>query len=78
MTTTQGNTMTMKLNLPNVADDIRKLVTEQGSLPPVESWHPERVGDIDICIDRSGKVDLPRWRNGARVSGSLVRHDSAP
>lgn len=47
--------MTMKLNLPNFADDIRKLVTEQGSLPPVESWHPERVGDIDICIDRSGK-----------------------
>jgi len=47
--------MTMKLDLPNFADDIRKLVTEQGALPPVESWHPERIGDIDIFIDRSGK-----------------------
>ena len=47
--------MTMKLDLPNFADDIRKLVTESGSHPPVETWRPEHVGEIDIRIDRSGK-----------------------
>ena len=40
--------------LPNMAEEIRALVGDGDSLPPVEQWHPERVGDIDIRIGRDG------------------------
>ena len=35
-------------------DDIAALAEDQ-SLPPVEKWHPERDGQIDIRIARDGK-----------------------
>ncbi len=41
-------------DLPAIASQIRELVGEEGSLPPVETWQPERVGEIDIRIDSQG------------------------
>lgn len=41
-------------DLPSIATQIRELVGEDDSLPPVESWDPERVGEIDIRIDSNG------------------------
>ena len=41
-------------DLPSIATQIRELVGEEDKLPPVESWHPERVGEIDIRIDSQG------------------------
>jgi len=46
--------MTKKIELPRFALDIRDLVGEGRVLPPVESWHPEREGDIDIRISKDG------------------------
>jgi len=43
-----------KQRLPDLATDIRELVGESGSLPPVDSWAPARVGEIDIRICRDG------------------------
>jgi len=40
--------------MPAFASDIRKLVGEGSSLPPVESWHPEVQGEIDIRIAKGG------------------------
>jgi hypothetical protein len=42
-------------DLPAFASDIRKLLKDPKSLPPVESWHPEREGEIDILINSSGE-----------------------
>lgn len=42
-------------DLPSIATQIRELVGEEDSLPPVESWNPERVGEIDIRIDSNGE-----------------------
>lgn len=40
--------------LPNFAEELRALVGNDDKLPPVESWHPERVGEIDIVITAEG------------------------
>lgn len=42
-------------DLPSFASDIRQLLKDPKSLPPVESWHPERVGEIEIVINSSGE-----------------------
>ncbi|KZY86139.1 hypothetical protein A3741_14620, partial [Oleiphilus sp. HI0069] len=42
-------------DLPTIATQIRELVGEDDSLPPVETWQPERVGEIDIRIDSQGE-----------------------
>tara|TARA_R110002072_G_scaffold133803_4_gene274334 strand:+ start:14576 stop:15208 length:633 start_codon:yes stop_codon:yes gene_type:complete len=42
-------------DLPAFASDIRKLLKGPKLLPPVESWRPERVGDIEILITSSGE-----------------------
>ena len=42
-------------DLPAFAAEIRKLLDEQAELPPVESWQPEREGEIDIVINRQGE-----------------------
>ncbi len=42
-------------DLPAFASDIRKLLKDPKSLPPVESWTPEREGEIDILINASGE-----------------------
>lgn len=39
----------------NLIQTLKDLQLEfQHKLPPVENWHPELSGDIDICIDREG------------------------
>ncbi len=40
--------------LPNMAEEIRALIGDGESLPPVDKWHPERVGEIDIRIASDG------------------------
>jgi len=40
--------------LPDFAAEIRVLVGEGKTLPPVNDWHPERVGEIDIRIAKDG------------------------
>jgi len=40
--------------LPDFAAEIRVLVGEGKKLPPVNEWHPERVGEIDIRIAKDG------------------------
>jgi hypothetical protein len=42
-------------DLPAFASDIRKSLKDPKSLPPVESWQPEREGEIDILINASGE-----------------------
>lgn len=42
-------------DLPAFASEIRKLLKNPKSLPPVKSWHPEREGEIDILIKSSGE-----------------------
>jgi len=42
-------------DLPAFAEEIRKLLKEQADLPPVDTWQPERVGEIDILINRQGE-----------------------
>lgn len=43
-----------KQRLPDFASDIRKLVGDSNQLPPVQSWHPSVIGDIDIRIAKDG------------------------
>jgi len=40
--------------LPDFAEEIRVLVGEGKKLPPVNEWHPERIGEIDIRIAKDG------------------------
>lgn len=40
--------------LPDFAAEIRVLVGEGKKLPPVNDWHPEREGEIDIRIAKDG------------------------
>ncbi len=42
-------------DLPTFASDIRELLKDPKKLPPIESWQPERVGEIDILINSSGE-----------------------
>jgi hypothetical protein len=42
-------------DLPSFASDIRELLKDPKALPPVESWHPEREGEIDILINSVGE-----------------------
>lgn len=42
-------------DLPAFAAQIRELLKDQVALPPVESWQPERQGEIDIVINRNGE-----------------------
>ena len=41
-------------DLPSFASELRELVREDGSIPPVETWKPTREGEIDIKIDLHG------------------------
>jgi len=50
----ENNKVLQKQRIPDFAEDIRELVGDDGSLPPVAEWHPEREGDIDILITRKG------------------------
>lgn len=47
--------MPLDTALPNIPEDIRKLVAEGKMLHPVESWHPTREGVVDIRIARDGQ-----------------------
>jgi hypothetical protein len=42
-------------DLPAFAAEIRQLLEQQAELPPVDSWYPEREGEIDILINRNGE-----------------------
>ena len=41
-------------DLPNLATEIKALIREGKKLPPVNDWHPERAGEIDIRIAKDG------------------------
>jgi len=56
--------------LPNIASEIRALVQTEGKHPPVESWHPERGGEIDIRIGRDGTW---YYQGSAMARESVVR-----
>lgn len=46
------------------------LKTPEKGLPPVQNWHPERSGQIDICIRRDGSW----WHEGGEITRpELVR-----
>jgi len=47
--------MTMNTDLPNFAEEVRALIGESNALPPIDQWHPERQGEIDIEIDTDGQ-----------------------
>lgn len=42
-------------DLPSFASEIRELLKDPKALPPVESWKPEREGEIDILINSTGE-----------------------
>lgn len=42
-------------DLPAFASEIRDLLKNPKSLPPVEKWNPEREGEIEIYINASGE-----------------------
>jgi len=50
----EKDNLLQKQRLPDFAEDIRALVGQEGVVPPVGSWHPEREGEIDIRIKRNG------------------------
>lgn len=43
------------VDLPLFAEDIRRLLKDPKSLPPIDSWTPTREGEIDIVIAASGE-----------------------
>lgn len=45
--------MPLGTSLPNIPEDIRKLVSEGRAMPPVENWHPTREGVVAIRIAHS-------------------------
>lgn len=71
--------MPMKLDLPNFANEIRALIKEGDSLPPVETWHPERSGEVDITIDRKGQWlfqgDVMEREAIVRLFATILRKD---
>lgn len=48
-------------------EHIEKLLNEQGSKPPIDKWHPDLSGDIDIQICADG-----RW---IHEGGEIKRHE---
>ena len=76
---TDDNNALQKQRLPGFADDIRELVGQEGSLPPVESWHPEREGEIDILITRKGdwlyQGELMERASVVRLLSKILRKD---
>ncbi|AKH69803.1 Protein of unknown function (DUF1285) [Spongiibacter sp. IMCC21906] len=48
-------------------EDIEKLLKDQAASPPVEKWHPDLSGDIDIVIAADG-----RWFH---EGGEIKRHE---
>ena len=46
--------MTAKKDLPNFSEELRELLKYEKAAPPVEQWHPQRVGQVDIVIRRDG------------------------
>ncbi len=48
-------------------DDIQALLKDQRGAPPIERWHPELSGDIDIVIKADG-----RW---IHEGGEIKRHE---
>ncbi len=71
--------MSKHIELPNFADEVRKLVGEERALPPVENWHPQRVGEVDIRIAKDGVwhyQDEPMQRESmVRLFASILRRD---
>ncbi|MBB5188515.1 hypothetical protein HNQ57_002797 [Zhongshania antarctica] len=48
-------------------DSIQALLKDQRGVPPIEDWHPELSGDIDIVIKADG-----RW---IHEGGEIKRHE---
>lgn len=71
--------MPMKLDLPNFADEIKQLLGDSDKLPPVDSWHPQRSGEVDIQIDAQGQWrfqgDVMQREAIVRLFSSILRKD---
>lgn len=46
--------MTQLKDLPNFSEELQSLLDLEGSYPPVDTWHPEREGEVEITIRRDG------------------------
>jgi len=65
--------------LPAFASDIRNLVGKENKLPPIEKWHPEVQGEIDIRIAKDGVwyyrgVEMTRI-DVVKLLSSILRKD---
>ena len=60
MKSSPGNTLSLEETLKAIMPD-GKL---SGRLPPVESWNPDRCGDIDMVI----RADGSWWHEGGRMN----------
>lgn len=71
--------MPLNTTLPNIPEDIRKLVDEGRALPPVELWHPTREGVVAIRIARDGQwffQDEPMTREATvHLFSTILRKD---
>jgi len=71
--------MSDKRTLPNFASEIRELVGQSPGVPPVETWHPEREGEIDIEIARDGnwyyQGELMERASVVQLFSSILRKD---
>jgi hypothetical protein len=43
-----------KQELPNIPQELIELLNSPNEIPPVETWQPTRVGEVDIRIARNG------------------------
>lgn len=47
--------MSVNTELPNIAAELKLLVEQGDELPPIHSWTPARIAEIDIEIDTHGQ-----------------------
>lgn len=46
--------MTQLKNLPNLPQELQAMLEDPNIIPPVETWNPQRIGEVDITIRRDG------------------------
>ena len=56
--------MTLKTGNTSLGDLIALAKASGGKLPPVENWHPENCGQMDMVIKRDGSW----WHEGTRIT----------
>lgn len=56
--------------LPNIAAELTDLIEHNDTLPPISSWQPGRIAEIDIEIDAQGQWF---YQGEPMVRGAVVR-----